>query len=122
MTGQEPPTAGWKVADELNFPAVDGERFVERTKSPLPPESSLLDCALIFAELRLFMRRPKGIKTKKSVRKRFKITATGKVLTQRVGRRHLLSGKRPKRRRSLRETKEVHSTDVHRIKASLPWG
>ena len=26
------------------------------------------------------MRRPKGIKTKKSVAKRFKITATGKVL------------------------------------------
>lgn len=73
-------------------------------------------------KFRFFMRRPKGIKTKKSVRKRFKITATGKVMTQRVGKRHLLSGKSPKRRRSLRESKEVHSTDVHRIKASLPWG
>ena len=32
-----------------------------------------------------FMRRPKGIKTRKSVTKRFKITATGKVLRPRAG-------------------------------------
>lgn len=67
------------------------------------------------------MRRPKGIKTKKSVSKRFKITATGKVLTHKAGRRHLLSGKRPKRRRHLGEVKEVHPTDVYRIKQNLPF-
>ena len=48
------------------------------------------------------MRRPKGIKTKKSVAKRFKITAGGKVLRSSAGRRHLLQTKNPKRRRSLR--------------------
>ena len=47
------------------------------------------------------MRRPKGIKTKKSVAKRFKITAGGKVLTRHAGKRHLLSGKSAKRRRAL---------------------
>ncbi len=67
------------------------------------------------------MRRPKGIKTKKSVAKRFKITATGKVLRPRSGKRHLAETKRPKRRRNLRGTTTVHATDEYRIKQSLPF-
>ena len=67
------------------------------------------------------MRRPKGIKTKKSVAKRFKITAGGKVLRARAGRRHLAETKVPKRRRALRGTTTVHPTDVHRIMGSLPF-
>jgi len=67
------------------------------------------------------MRRPKGIKTKKSVAKRFKITATGKVMRMRAGERHLLQGKGPKRRRSLGTSKLVDSTDVYRIKQNLPF-
>ena len=45
------------------------------------------------------MRRPKGIKTRKAVAKRFKVTGTGKILRARAGRRHLLTGKGAKRRR-----------------------
>ncbi len=67
------------------------------------------------------MRRPKGIKTKKSVAKRFKITATGKVMRSSAGRRHLCQTKNPKRRRSLRGTTAVHSTDAYRITQSLPF-
>jgi large subunit ribosomal protein L35 len=67
------------------------------------------------------MRRPKGIKTKKSVAKRFKITATGKVMRMRAGKRHLLQGKSPKRRRSLGTSKLVDPTDVYRIKQNLPF-
>lgn len=67
------------------------------------------------------MRRPKGIKTKKSVAKRFKITAGGKVLRARAGKRHLLQGKSPKRRRSMGGTVVVDPTDVYRIKQSLPF-
>jgi large subunit ribosomal protein L35 len=67
------------------------------------------------------MRRPKGIKTKKSVAKRFKITAGGKVLRSRAGKRHLLQTKNPKRRRSLTGTTRVHATDEYRIKQSLPF-
>jgi large subunit ribosomal protein L35 len=67
------------------------------------------------------MRRPKGIKTKKSVAKRFKITARGKVLSRQAGKRHLLSGKSAKRRRHLGEWKELHPTDVYKIKACLPF-
>ena len=67
------------------------------------------------------MRRPKGIKTKKSVAKRFKITGTGKVMRSRAGKRHLLASKSPKRRRSLGTSKQVDKTDAYRITQSLPW-
>ncbi len=67
------------------------------------------------------MRRPKGIKTKKSAAKRFKITAGGKVLRNSAGRRHLMQTKGPKRRRNLRGSTAVHSTDEYRIKQNLPF-
>ncbi|HWQ90202.1 MAG TPA: 50S ribosomal protein L35 [Clostridia bacterium] len=67
------------------------------------------------------MRRPKGIKTKKSVAKRFKITGTGKVLRSSAGKRHLCQTKSAKRRRNLSGTTTVHSTDVYKIKQSLPF-
>lgn len=67
------------------------------------------------------MRRPKGIKTKKSVAKRFKITAKGKVLRSAAGKRHLNQTKSPKRRRSLRGTTTVHKTDEYRVKAAMPF-
>jgi large subunit ribosomal protein L35 len=65
------------------------------------------------------MRRPKGVRTKKSVAKRFKITATVKVMRSHAGRRHLQQGKSPKRRRRLRSMTVVDSTDEYRIKQSL---
>ncbi len=67
------------------------------------------------------MRRPKGIRTKKSVAKRFKITATGKVVGSHGGKRHLLVGKKPKRRRGLRSDVVVGPTDAHRVLESLPF-
>ncbi len=67
------------------------------------------------------MRRPKGVKTKKSVAKRFKITATGKVVGKHGGKRHLLQGKKPKRRRALGGALVVGPTDAHRITESLPF-
>ena len=67
------------------------------------------------------MRRPKGIKTKKSVAKRFKITGNGKILRARAGRRHLLSGKSAGRRRSLGKRALVHKSDEYRILSSLPF-
>lgn len=70
---------------------------------------------------KLNMRRPKGIKTKKSVAKRFKITGTGKVLRSRAGKRHLLQSKNSKRRRSLSGTTLVDKTDTYRILQNLPF-
>ncbi len=67
------------------------------------------------------MRRPKGIKTRKSVAKRFKISATGKVLRMRAGKRHLLQTKKPKRRRRLGTALLVDPTDVYRVTQNLPF-
>ncbi|MFM1944806.1 MAG: hypothetical protein RI897_3788 [Verrucomicrobiota bacterium] len=67
------------------------------------------------------MRRARTQKTKKSVAKRFKITAKGKVLRSKAGRRHLLSSKNAKRRRALGERAVVDPSDAHRIKLSLPF-
>jgi large subunit ribosomal protein L35 len=76
---------------------------------------------LIEIKLIVFMRRPKGNKTKKAVAKRFKITAGGKVLAASAGKRHLLQGKNPKRRRRLGGTQVVDPSDEHRIRQNLPF-
>ena len=67
------------------------------------------------------MRRPKGIKTRKSVAKRFKITGTGKVMRSRAGRRHLAQTKNAKRLRRLGKIAVVDKTDVYRITQNLPF-
>jgi large subunit ribosomal protein L35 len=67
------------------------------------------------------MRRPKGIKTRKTVSKRFKITGTGKVLVRGAGRRHLMSKKSGKRSRTMEKARLVDPTDVYRIKQNLPF-
>ena len=67
------------------------------------------------------MRRPKGIKTKKSVAKRFKITATGKVLRSHAGAATWPKPKTPKRLRRLGKAAVVDPTDVYRIKQNLPF-
>jgi large subunit ribosomal protein L35 len=67
---------------------------------------------------------PKSIarrKTKKAVAKRFKITASGKILASQSGRRHLSSSKNRKRMRQLSKMKQIHKTDEKRIKANLPF-
>jgi len=67
------------------------------------------------------MRRPKGIKTRKAVAKRFKITGTGKVMRSRAGRRHLAQTKNAKRLRRLGKMAVVDKTDAYRITQNLPF-
>ncbi len=67
------------------------------------------------------MRRPKGIKTRKSVTKRFKITGSGKVMRRGAGKRHLLQAKSSGRRRSLGKDRMVSATDAYRITQNLPF-
>jgi len=55
------------------------------------------------------------------VAKRFKITARGKVVFHGAGRRHLLQGKSPKRRRSLRKVSVLGATDIYRVLQNLPF-
>jgi large subunit ribosomal protein L35 len=68
---------------------------------------------------------PKSIarsKTRKAVAKRFKITASGKVLRAQSSRRHLMACKRAKRKRQLGKMAVLDKTDVARVKANLPFG
>ena len=60
-------------------------------------------------------------KTKKAVAKRFKVTATGKVLRGHAGRRHFLVSKSAKRKRHLAKGAVVDKTDEARIKENLPF-
>lgn len=50
------------------------------------------------------------LKTNKAAKKRFKITATGKVLYRPAGKKHLMSGKPAKRRRKMRRWRHFDGT------------
>jgi large subunit ribosomal protein L35 len=56
------------------------------------------------------------LKTKTCVAKRFKVTATGKVMMKKAGARHLLSHKSSKRMMGLRKKAVLFKTDAERVK------
>ena len=59
------------------------------------------------------------MKTNRSARKRFRLTATGKVRRNRAFLRHILTSKARKRKRRLRQPALVAATDARRIKRLL---
>ena len=59
-------------------------------------------------------------KTKKAAKKRFTLTATGKIKRYKTGRRHLLEHKSSGLVRSKRFKTGVSSSDIKKIKALLP--
>lgn len=61
------------------------------------------------------------IKTNRAAAKRFKRTKSGKYVSHKQGGRHLMNGKSPKVRRSLRRPTAVSSTELKRIKRMLPY-
>ena len=62
------------------------------------------------------------LKTKSGVKKRFKITATGKVKHGVVGKRHRLISHNAKYIRQNRGTKVMSAADATIIKTYLPYG
>ena len=58
-------------------------------------------------------------KTHKGTKKRFRLTATGKVKHRSAGTSHLASRMSKKRRRNLRGTKILSATVVHQITRAL---
>ncbi len=60
-------------------------------------------------------------KTKKSAKKRFKITANGKVSYRKSGRRHLLGHKSAKRKRQLGQSGIISETHAHMITDAMPF-
>jgi len=64
----------------------------------------------------------KKLKTHRGAKKRFKITATGKVLRMHSGKRHLLGTKAAKRMRKLKKLTKVNQADVAAIRQMMPYG
>jgi large subunit ribosomal protein L35 len=61
------------------------------------------------------------LKTRKSLAKRVKITKKTKILRSKAGRRHLLSGKKRKRKRNLKKKDVVSFSERKLVKRSLPY-
>ncbi len=62
------------------------------------------------------------MKTRKSAAKRYKITGNGKVRYKKQGLRHILTKKKSKRKRNLRNAAILSDVETKRIKQLLPYG
>jgi large subunit ribosomal protein L35 len=63
----------------------------------------------------------KKLKTHRGAAKRFKVTATGKLIRMHSGKRHLLGTKAAKRMRKLKKLTLVNAADVRNVKQMLPY-
>ena len=61
------------------------------------------------------------IKTNKGAAKRFKKTATGKVVRRKAFASHILTKKSTKRKRNLRSSTSLHKTNAKSIKRLIPY-
>ncbi len=61
------------------------------------------------------------IKTHTGAKKRFKFTGTGKILRAKANKSHILTKKSRKRKRNLRKTTLVDSTNALAISRILPY-
>lgn len=61
-------------------------------------------------------------KTKKSVAKRFKLSAKGKLMRRTPGFRHLLGSKTTKQKRRASKDKQVAAGHAEALKRALPFG
>lgn len=62
------------------------------------------------------------LKTHRGAAKRFKVTATGKILRMHSGKRHLLGTKKANRMRRLKKLKLVTHADAGNVHKMLPYG
>lgn len=58
-------------------------------------------------------------KTNSSAKKRFKVTATGKIKRKHAFKRHILTKKATKRKHNLTKPGLVHDADMNNVKAML---
>ena len=61
------------------------------------------------------------MKTHRGAAKRFKVTASGKIMHARTNKSHILTKKSPKRKRQLAKLKAVGKSDIKGIKQLLPY-
>ena len=62
------------------------------------------------------------LKTRKSIAKRVKRTASGKYKFCKPGRRHLMTGKTGKKKRQMRSAGVLSTAHAQRLKKALPYG
>ncbi len=67
------------------------------------------------------MAKKQKLKTHRGAAKRFKVTATGKILRGHSGKRHLMGTKAPKRMRHLKKLTLVHKADAANVHQMLPY-
>ncbi|MBP3937178.1 MAG: 50S ribosomal protein L35 [Clostridia bacterium] len=61
------------------------------------------------------------IKTHSGAKKRFKLSATGKVIRAHAYKSHILNKKTTKRKRNLRQTTVADQTNVVAVKRMIPY-
>ena len=61
------------------------------------------------------------LKSHSGAKKRFKVTKNGKIKRSHAGRRHILTKKSTKRKRTLRKAGFADSTNVAQIKRLIPY-
>jgi len=64
----------------------------------------------------------KKLKTRRSIKKRFRITKKGKAKCKRAFKGHLLTGKSRKRKRSLSNRATLNTVESRTIRKMLPYG
>lgn len=62
------------------------------------------------------------MKTHRGAAKRFKTTATGRVMRSKSNKQHILTSKTTKRKRGLRRRTEISPGDARRVQRMLPNG
>jgi len=90
----------------------DYQLFPEEVRQGSPGGERLKGINLILGKM------PK-VKTNSSAKKRFKVTATGKITHQKSFKRHILTKKSKKRKRNMRKDGEVAKSHVDFVKRLL---
>jgi len=62
------------------------------------------------------------MKTKRGAKKRFRLSATGRIKRSRAYKRHILTSKTTKRKRHLDMEAFVSKSDARRVREMLPYG
>src|SRR4029079_4833571 len=88
------------------------KQFPEEVRQGSPGGERLKGINLILGKM------PK-VKTNSSAKKRFKVTATGKITHQKSFKRHILTKKSKKRKRNMRKDGEVAKSHVDFVKRLL---
>ena len=62
------------------------------------------------------------MKTRRSAKKRYKLTGSGKVMFKKQGLRHILTKKTTKRKRNLRAAGILEECEAKKVRKMLPYG